>query len=613
LSLFERYTEARIPTRRAGGRRSRGRGHPPVSLHRSPPIVTLLTVADIVLTTLNAKYIHAAFGLRYLLANLGPLQPRARLVEFDINQRPLDIAEVLLAQNPRIIGLGVYIWNVAPATEVVAAIKRVRPEVKIILGGPEVSYEAEDQPIVRLADHVITGEADLKFAEVCQVLLDETNSSKGKQQIANQHRLTRPAATPSSVGDGGEGRGEEARFPKIIPPELPDFSQIALPYDLYTDDDIAHRIIYVEASRGCPFTCEFCLSSLDIPVRQVPLPVMLEQLQRLLDRGVKQFKFVDRTFNLNLDSGRAILEFFLARYRPGLFFHFEMIPDRLPEALREVIVKFPPGALQFEVGVQTFNEAVSQRISRRQNYAKLEDNFRFLRRETGVHIHADLIAGLPGETLESFAAGFDRLIALGPQEIQVGILKRLRGTPIVRHDAEWQMVYNPHPPYEILSNILIDFTTMQRLRRFARYWDLVGNSGNFVESTPLIWSAGGKRSVASPTLQGSQGADGAAPSRLPAPPSAFYSFLHFSDWLHGRIGRTDSIALVRLMDLLFEYLTSELKLDAKPVAETLWRDYQRGGRHDKPGFLKDFLTEEKMVAPRNTGRVLPKRQARRLV
>ena len=220
-------------------------------------------------------------------------------------------------------------------------------------------------------------------------------------------------------------------------------------------------------------------------------------MQRLLDRGVKQFKFVDRTFNLNVATSQTILEFFLARYQPGHFFHFEMIPDRLPESLREVIARFPPGALQFEVGIQTFNPEVAALISRRQNYDRLADNFHFLRRETGVHIHADLIAGLPGETVESFAAGFDRLIALGPQEIQVGILKRLRGTPIVRHDAEWQMIYNPHPPYEILQNKLIDFATMQRLRRFARYWDLVGNSGNFIESTPLIWSgnlAGGRAS-----------------------------------------------------------------------------------------------------------------------
>ena len=507
-------------------------------------------MAEIILTTLNAKYIHAAFGLRYLFANLGELRDSAMILEYDINLRPLDIAEKLLANDPKIIGFGVYIWNVTPTTEVIAAIKRLRPEIKIILGGPEVSFETEEQSIVRLADHVITGEADLKFAEVCRALL----------------------------------RGDPP-LPKIIPAELPDFSRIALPYDLYSQEDIAHRIIYVEASRGCPFTCEFCLSSLDIPVRQVPLPAFLEQMQRLLDRGVKQFKFVDRTFNLNIATSKALLEFFLARHQPGQFYHFEMIPDRLPAELREVIAKFPPGTLQFEVGIQTFNPEVGALISRRQNYERLADNFDFLRQQTGVHIHADLIVGLPGETLESFAAGFDRLIALGPQEIQVGILKRLRGTPIVRHDAEWQMIYNPNPPYEILQNRLIDFATMQRLRRFARYWEMVGNSGNFAETKPLIWQDS----------------------------SPFNGFLRWIDWLHARVNRTDGIALLRLMELLFKFLTEELRLEPWRVAEALWHDYKRGGRHDKPGFMKDFLVNDERTLPAPKTRAkLPKRQARHL-
>ena len=284
---------------------------------------------DIVLTTLNAKYIHAAFGLRYLLANLGPLRERARLLEFDINQRVLDVAEILLAQNPKIIGLGVYIWNVTPATELVATLKRLRPDVVVILGGPEVSYETEQQEIVRLADHVITGEADLKFAEVCGLLLEN----------------------------------QPANLPKIIPAPLPDFSQLVLPYEFYDQADVAHRVIYVEASRGCPFTCEFCLSSLDIPVRAAPLDRFLAEMQKLLDRGVRQFKFVDRTFNLNIATSTAILDFFLARHQPGNFYHFEMIPDRLPAELRAIIGKFPPGTLQFEVGVQTFNETVGGLIS----------------------------------------------------------------------------------------------------------------------------------------------------------------------------------------------------------------------------------------------------------
>jgi radical SAM superfamily enzyme YgiQ (UPF0313 family) len=508
-------------------------------------------MADIVLTTLNAKYIHAAFGLRYLLANLGSLRERARLVEFDINQRPLDIAEELLALAPRIIGFGVYIWNVDPTTQVIAAIKRLRPDITIILGGPEVSYETEGQPIVELADYVISGEADLKFPEVCRELLRE--------------------GVPSQ---------------KIIPAELPELSRLEFPYDLYDEQDVAHRVIYVEASRGCPFTCEFCLSSLDIPVRQFPLDAFLEQMQRLLDRGVKQFKFVDRTFNLNLNFSRTILEFFLERYRPGDFFHFEMVPDRLPDSLREVIEKFPPGALQFEVGIQTFNEAVGLLIKRRQNNERLEENIRFLRSRTGVHIHTDLIAGLPGESLESFAAGFDRLVSLRPQEIQVGILKRLRGTPIFRHDAEWEMVYDPRPPYEILQTKLLDFPTMQKLRRFARCWDLVGNRGNFIETTPLLWHGG---------------------------QSPFHAFMNWTQWLHEKVRRTDGLALTRLIELLFEFLTKQRELKSSQVAEVMWRDYQRTGRSDKPQFLRPHIPETKSVGEIHPSvKGLPARQARHL-
>ena len=515
---------------------------------------------DILLATLNAKYIHAAFGLRYLLANLGDLRPRGALAEFDIHQRPLDIAEALLARQPRILGLGVYIWNVTVTTALVAALKRIQPGLILILGGPEVSYETDAQEIVQLADYVITGEADLKFAELC------------RQILAGQP----PAG-------------------KVHPAPLPDFSQLTLPYDAYTEEDIAHRVVYLEASRGCPFSCEFCLSSLDIPVRQVPLPAFLAELQRLIDRGVRRFKFVDRTFNLNLASSRALLEFLLERHRPGLFYHFEMIPDRLPEGLREILARFPPGSLQLEIGIQTFNEEVCERISRRQDLGRLEDNFRFLHDRTGVHIHADLIAGLPGETLESFGAGFDRLLALQPQEIQVGILKRLRGTPIIRHDVEWGMRYHPEPPYEILQTAHVDFATMQRLRRFARYWDLVGNSGNFVETTPLLW------------------VDGSSP---------FAVLLRFSDWLHEQLGRSDAIALARLAESLFTFLTAVLGREPRLVAETLWRDYRRGGRVDRPAFLATWIPDEEVSAARKAHAAgksrtpdsvtAPKRQARHL-
>jgi len=510
-------------------------------------------VPDIVLTTFNARYAHAAFGLRYLMANLGALRDRAAMVEFDINQRPVDALETILSHDPKIVGVGVYIWNAEPARQLVAELKRLRPDVIVVIGGPEVSYEVDEQEICRLADYVITGEADLAFADLCEQIL-------------------------------------EGRWPlmKVIAAALPEFAaksgrSIVLPYDFYSDEDVRHRVIYVEASRGCPFKCEFCLSSLDVPVRNVPLNDFLGHLDRLLQRGVRQFKFVDRTFNLNLNFSRAIVQFFLDRLRPGLFLHFEMIPDRLPEALRELIAKFPPGALQFEVGVQTFNPEVAGLISRRQDNEKLTENLQFLRERTGVHVHADLIVGLPGEDVESFAAGFDRLVALRPQEIQVGMLKRLRGTPIVRHDAQWGMVYSPIAPYEILQNKLIDFAMMQRMRRFSRFWDLIANSGNFVRTMPMIW---GEK-------------------------SPFAEFLRLSDWLFAKSGRTHAISLVRLAELLFQFLTEVEQLSRQATADSIWSDYQAAGRSDRPGFLAAF------VAPADTRakprRDLPNRQKRHLV
>jgi len=527
---------------------------------------------DIVLTTLNAKYAHAAFGLRYLLANLGPLAERAVMLEFDIAARTTDAIEAILAQSPKIVGVGVYIWNVDPATQLVAELKRLRPELVVVLGGPEVSYETDQQEICRLADYVITGEADLAFADLCGRLLASD----------------RPAT-------------------KIIAAELPEFevkvpmtelrlpimnsaqstlgnqkSAINLPYSFYTNEDLAHRVIYVEASRGCPFKCEFCLSSLDVPVRNAPLGPFLEQMQNLLDRGCRQFKFVDRTFNLNLNISKSILKFFLDRYTPGLFLHFEMIPDRLPEALRELIAQFEPGALQFEVGVQSLNDDVQHRISRKQDNGKLAENLLWLREHTGVHVHADLIVGLPGENLESFGRGFDRLVAMRPQEIQVGILKRLRGTPIVRHDEPWGMVYSPHAPYEVLQTSVMDFNTLQRLRRFSRYWDLIANSGNFVVTLPAVWGDA----------------------------SPFESFLRLSDWLFEKAGRQHGISLTHLTEMLFRFLTEQNQLPAKRAAEAIWADYQRLGRSDRPAFLKD------LVAPADTRAVSRRptadRQARHL-
>lgn len=506
-------------------------------------------MSTIILSTLNARYSHASFGLRCLLANMQELQPQTTLLEFTIQDSTTDILAELLSHNPTIIGFGVYIWNVEPTTRLVRDLKQLRPSIRIVLGGPEVSYETTDQEIVRLADYVITGEADTAFRDLCRQLL---------------------AAAPPAE--------------RILHAALPPLHELQSPYALYSDEDIAHRVVYVEASRGCPFTCEFCLSALDIPVRTFPLEPFLAALQSLLDRGLRRFKFVDRTFNLNLRISTAILEFFLARITPDLFLHFELIPDRLPEPLREIIRRFPPGTLQFEIGIQTFNTTSGELISRRQDNAAAEHNLEWLRAETGVHVHADLIAGLPGEDAESFADGFDRLWRTKPQEIQVGILKRLRGTPILRHDQEWQMVWSQQPPWELLSNRLLSFEQLQQIRRFARYWDLIGNSGNFPGTLRLL---------------------------LEQTPSPFREFLQFSEWLYAVEQRKHGIALIRIFERLFEFLTTHRTVTPQTAAEVLWTDYTRPGRRDRPAFLAPFSLPQPPPRTPDPHR-LPPRQQRHL-
>ncbi len=479
---------------------------------------------DIVILTLNARFIHSAFGLRYLKANLGDLQERCALLEFTIHQRPIDIVEKILAEDPKIVGLGIYIWNVLESTRVVSLLKKVAPEIKIVLGGPEVSYEWDKQNIITLCDYLICGEGESQFSKLCEDILA---GQPPREKIF--------AASPVEIAD------------------------LKSPYGLYEDEDIENRIIYVEASRGCPFRCEFCLSALAKSVRQFDLDAFLDEMDALGKRGVRHFKFVDRTFNLKLDITLRILAFFRERVDQGYVAHFELVPDRLPEALRDVIADFPPATLQFEVGIQTFNVDVAKLISRRQNYAKLEDNFAFLRDHTSVHVHADLIAGLPGEDLNSFAIGFNRLVELGPEEVQLGILKRLRGTPIIRHTDKYKMVFSDYPPYEVLSTREVNFQDMQAMKRFARYWDLIGNSGNFLHTLKYILGE-----------------------------DPFASFMRFSKWLFEQTQRTFKISLARLVGLVLDYLVAEGK-DAVEMAHILAEDFRRPGRRKIPKALHPWI------------------------
>jgi radical SAM superfamily enzyme YgiQ (UPF0313 family) len=494
----------------------------------------------ILLSTLNARYAHASLGLRYLHANMGALAADTRLCEFVIGARTADIVEKLLAHRPRIIGFGVYIWNVEETAKVVAMLKRVAPEVAIVLGGPEVSYEPEQQAIVRHADYLITGWGDVTFPKLCLAILN------GPKPLMKVHA------------------GEQ-----------PPLADIALPYSLYSAEDIAHRTLYVEASRGCPFKCEFCLSALDKTAWPFELERFLAELEALHARGARLFKFVDRTFNLNVKASLKILQFFLDKLAAApsdpVFAHFEVVPDHLPDALKEAISRFPAGTLQFEIGIQSFNPEVQALVSRKQNNEKAAENIRWLCAHSNAHLHVDLIAGLPGENIDSFARGFDRLYGLRPHEIQFGILKRLRGTPIIRHTETYGLVFDPHPPYAILATDRIGFADMQRLVRFARYWDLVANSGRFAHTLSLILGE-----------------------------TPFANFMALSDWIYARTDATHRIALERLAALVGEWLRQQ-GTASEIVAAALAGDYAGQGHkpHIKP---KDEKSEH----------AAPQRQTRHL-
>ena len=503
----------------------------------------------IVLATLNARYIHASLGLRYLLANMArhgsdALREATVLREYSLT-RPVEqvvadlVATLGQSDDPAspapVVGFGVYIWNVTQTTEVVRQLKALRPDVRVVLGGPEVSHELDNQPIVALADYVITGWGDVSFPKLCHALIH------GPRPLM-----------------------------KVIAGEQPPLEDIALPYAEFSDADLAHRLLYVEASRGCPFKCEFCLSALDKTAWAFEEDTFLQELATLYQRGARNFKFVDRTFNLKIDASVRILQFFLNRLQaePGvpLFIHFEVVPDHLPDRLKDSIAQFPPGVLQFEIGIQSFNVEVQQRISRRQDNAKTTANLRWLLDHSEAHLHTDLIFGLPGESRQSFADGFDQLYATGPHEIQLGVLKRLRGTPLAKRSLpgvppEHGMVYDTEPPYTVQHTDAVSAAEVQAFIRLARYWDLVANSGRFGATMALL-------------MQGH---------------SPFAAFSAWAAWLWRTTGKTSGLSPEDLVNALFTYLTLERGQAEDVVRAALLADYLASGARSNPKALQGHL------------------------
>lgn len=480
----------------------------------------------IILATINARFSHASLGLRYLHANMKELAEKTEIMEFTNQQKNEEILEEIISRNPKIIGFGVYIWNIESLTCLVQDLKALKPEILIVLGGPEISYEYEEEPIFKACDHIITGWGDISFHALCQNYLDQKNIS----------------------------------LPKVIHGIQPPLSDIKFPYHLYTDEDLKHRVIYIEASRGCPFKCAFCLSSLDQTSWYFPQEPFFEQVRILYQRGLRRFKFVDRTFNLKKEYTNRLLDFFLKMNdlnpEDPVFLHFELVPDFLSEDFKERILRFPPGSLQFEIGIQSLNPVTQDIITRKTNLEKAEKNIRWLSQHTKTHLHVDLIAGLPEEDLESFAKGFNTLWSWKPQEIQLGILKRLKGIPLNSITVDKGFVFSREPPYTVLTSDQMNFQTLCRIKRMAKYWDLIVNSGRFHETVPALLGQ-----------------------------DAFAAMLALSDWLFQQIGRSHSIALERLFFYIFRYLSEEKEFSIAYAQALLVQDYIKTENKSWPEFL----------------------------
>lgn len=478
----------------------------------------------IILSTFNARFTHTSLALRYLYANLKELQSQAAILEFVINENPQSIAEKILLHSPEIVCIGTYIWNALDVKNLIDTIKQVSPQTVIILGGPEVSYTPLRVDFGS-ADFIVCGAGEVALYELCKTILDG-NAPKERTIHAKKVAL----------------------------------NDIALPYSHYSDEDIAHRYVYVEASRGCPFECEFCLSSIDEKVNYFDTHKLLAEFEILWQRGARNFKFIDRSFNLNITVAEKLFDFFLSKSEP-YFLHFEVIPDAFPQRLRDKISMFPAGSLQLEIGIQTLNEEVAARINRKIDLEKIEQNIGFLQMQTSVHMHLDLIVGLPGETLQSFAKNLNMLCSLTNAEIQIGILKKLSGTSMGRHDDEFEMLYSNTPPYDILQNKHLSFMDIQKMKRFARFWDIAYNSGNFNKTIGLLWHDG----------------------------DVFGGFSRFSEWVYERTESTWQIALNRFAELLFDYL-SECGFEKKTVADLIIDDIAKVGGRSLPHFLKEYAS-----------------------
>lgn len=394
------------------------------------------------LITLNAKFIHTALSLRYLRnAARRAGYDNVWIEEFTIHHPVWKIAAEIQKRKPDILGISVYIWNRRQSFELVEYLKKQNPEIRIVLGGPEVSFETGHGD-----DYcIISGEGEARWVEYLGYAVQ------------------------------GESPPADVRERWLVyGGDLPD---LHVPYTEEDFPQLKNRYAYIETSRGCPYLCSFCLSALDKTVRYFDDAQVRDQIRRIVEAGAGKVKFVDRTFNLQPRRMRDLMQW-LTQF-PDVEFHFEVVGDLLNDDMLAFLATVPRGMFQFEIGIQTATDPVQQTIQRRQNNTRLFDTIRRLIEQDRVHVHCDLIFGLPGETYEEMLESFEQVFALRPHELQLGFLKFLPGAPVNDQVEKQGYRYLSTPPYEVIASNLVSAERIAYLKRFTEVFDLFHNTQRF--------------------------------------------------------------------------------------------------------------------------------------
>ncbi|CAM3666118.1 B12-binding domain-containing radical SAM protein [Marinicrinis lubricantis] len=408
----------------------------------------------VVVAALNAKYIHMSLAIRYL-KSFCEKDFEIEMAEYTIKDPAMNIVSDLFEKNPDVIGFSCYIWNIAETIKVAGMLKKIKPELKIVFGGPEVSYDTEEwMRKLPQVDFIVMGEGEETFHQLLQEIstTQKYHFVYGLAYRKDEEIILMP------------GR------PKLVLDDIPS------PHRFKEDlPSLANRVVYFETSRGCPFSCQFCLSSIEVGVRYFDIERTKRELLYLIESGAKLIKFVDRTFNIKRDYALEIFDF-LIKNHGGCVFQFEITADIMrPEVLDFLAENAPPGIFRFEIGVQSTNDTTNELIKRRQNFKKLSRTVTTIKNSGKIDQHLDLIAGLPEEDYDSFKKTFNDVFALRPEELQLGFLKMLRGTGL-RNDADkYGYIYMDHAPYEILGNELLPFSDIVRIKRvedvLEKYWN----------------------------------------------------------------------------------------------------------------------------------------------